>query len=294
MVERDLERAARRADRAARRRSCTSAAAGSPPAGRRDRCGPRSADRGTSTSASAAPTAARARWRPRSRCCGACPRTRRPDCRARRSASRRGAPPRPGKRMASATGLLAGVALARRSPPSSAALALLGGASPSPTSSVSSSISASSSSWSRGGVSVAITVSGSSRSVTPAGARDRLERHACRRSPSRRRRAASESGMSVGQRLDRELAGDLLEHPALLDAGRAPRCRRARARPSPGSPGRAGRGAGRRGPSSPLTGWRVSSLSDDRRRAGAVDAQVEHGAGVRPARGAARARRPGR
>ena len=106
----------------------------------------------------------------------------------------------------------------RRRPPASSPSASAP-SSPSPTTSVSASISSSSSTCSRGGLSVATTVSGSPMIVD---AGRRVER------PERQRVADLHAGDVVldrvgdvgRQRLDRDLAERLLEHAALLDAGR--------------------------------------------------------------------------
>ena len=89
----------------------------------------------------------------------------------------------------------------------------------SPTSSVSSSISSSSVAM-RGGVSVATVVSsGSSSSVTPSGTATSASVIVSLMS-MRRHVVEDRLGDRVRQRLDVQLARDLLEHAALLDAGR--------------------------------------------------------------------------
>ena len=127
-------------------------------------------------------------------------------------------------------------------------------------------------------ISVAITVSGSSRSVTPRGG---VIASSVTVSPiSHRGHVVLERVRDVGrQRLDGELARDLLEHAALLDAGSVVGAdelehdRRLDRLVEPDAQQVDVHG---------VAGDRVAGqlLDDDRRAAGAVDAEVEHRAGV--------------
>ena len=125
---------------------------------------------------------------------------------------------------------------------------------------------------------VAITVSGSSSSVTPGGEVDRFERE--RVADLERGDVVLERVRDVArQRLDRELARDLLEHAALLDPGRVLGADQLEHH------GRLDRLVEADAQQIDVDGLAADGvadelLEDDRAAAGAVDPQVEDRAGV--------------
>ena len=233
------------------------------------------------------PAVGQQRRRPRTRCCDGFARTRSPDCRARRSASRRG--PTPGTRTACysppPSPHLATPAYS--SPPSPSAASPFR-ASPSPTSPVSSSTSSHPRSRAAGGQrdqhGLGIV---EQRDLRRSAQRLERDRVADLRAPRRR------SGASRGcrwQRLDVTSRATCSSTPPSLTPGNS-------SAPVSSMTTVEWIACSRRDPQQVdvhrVAGHGVAGeLLEHHGRGAAVDAQLDHGAGVRRARGADRARRP--